>query len=139
MADLDERVTRLEERSDGYTRTMGYLRAEISDVRHRMDTLGTDLRGGLSALGNELRGEMSALRNGLRGEMFALGNELRSEMSALRTELRGDMDRRFADVNRRFDRMDGRFNWLVGIVVTGFVTVIGTIAGAFWSLLQAVR
>jgi hypothetical protein len=35
--------------------------------------------------------------------------------------------------------MERRFAWLVGLVVTGFVTVIGTIASAFWGVLQVVR
>ena len=84
MPGLDERVIRLEERSDAHARNMEQLRTEMM--------------------------------------------ELRREMPALR----GDMD-------RRFDRMDGRINWLTGVVITGFVTVIGTIAGAFWGVLQIVR
>jgi ABC-type dipeptide/oligopeptide/nickel transport system permease subunit len=32
--------------------------------------------------------------------------------------------------------MDRRFTWLVGMMMTGFPAVIGTIAGAFWGLLQ---
>jgi hypothetical protein len=42
-------------------------------------------------------------------------------------------------VDRRFDQVDRRFMWFVGIAVTGFVTVIGTIGGAFWGVLQLVR
>ena len=84
MPGLDERVIRLEERSDAHTRTMDHLRSEMT----------------------ELRREMRALRD---------------------------------DVDRRLDRMDGRINWLTGVVITGFVTVIGTIAGAFWGVLQIVR
>jgi uncharacterized coiled-coil protein SlyX len=60
----------------------------------------------------------------LRTEMI----ELRREMHALRE-----------DMDRRLDRMDGRINWLTGVVITGFITVIGTIAGAFWGVLQIVR
>ncbi len=84
MPGLDERVIRLEERSDAHTRTMDHLRSEMT----------------------ELRREMRALRD---------------------------------DVDRRLDRVDGRINWLTGVVITGFVTVIGTIAGAFWGVLQIVR
>jgi hypothetical protein len=72
-------------------------------------------------------------------DLRGTGSELRHEVS----ELRADMGRRFselrAEMDRRFDRMDRHFAWLVGIVVTGFVTVIGTVAGAFWGLLQVVR
>jgi hypothetical protein len=49
------------------------------------------------------------------------------------------MERRFDGMERRFDGMEHRFGWLVGVVVTGFVTVIGTVAGAFWGVLQIVR
>ena len=55
----------------------------------------------------------------------------------------GAVDRRFSEVRDDMrglrQDMDRRFAWLVGIVVTGFVTVIGTIGGAFWGLLQIVR
>jgi C4-dicarboxylate transporter len=51
----------------------------------------------------------------------------------------GNVDRRLEGIDSRFDGMERRFAWLVGIVVTGFVTVIGTVAGAFWSVLQVVR
>ena len=84
MPELDERVIRLEERSDAHTRHMEHLRHEMT----------------------ELRREMHALRD---------------------------------DMDRRFDRMDGRINWLTGVVITGFITMIGTIAGAFWGVLQVVR
>ena len=95
MADLEHRVTRLEERSETQTATMDYLRQDMGDLRRSVETLAT-----------ELRREMHGLRE---------------------------------DMDRRLDRTDGRINWLTGVVITGFVTVIGTIAGAFWGVLQIVR
>ena len=109
MADLTERVARVEEQSDAHIRAMDYLHRDMSDVRHSMDAL--------------------------RGEMKALGTELRAEMSTLKAELRGDM----AALERRFDRMDVRVNWLIGIVVTSSIATVGAVAGAFWGLLQALR
>jgi hypothetical protein len=100
MPDLDDRVTRLEERSDTHTRTMDYLRAEMSD----------------------LRGEMHALAGDLRSEMHALSSELRGEMHTLRTEMRND----FADMRATMDR---HFTWLTGILVAGLVGVIGALVG----------
>ena len=100
MPDLDDRVTKLEERSDAHTRTMDYLRAEMSD----------------------LRGEMHALAGELRNEMHALSSELRGEMHAFRTEIRND----FADLRATMDR---RFTWLTGILVAGLVGVIGALVG----------
>ena len=41
-----------------------------------------------------------------------------------------------AELRATFDR---RFTWLVGLMVTGFVVTIGTIAGAFWGVLRFVR
>jgi hypothetical protein len=57
-------------------------------------------------------------------------------------ELRADVDRRFTELrdemHRRFAETDHRFAWLVGIVITGFVTVIATIGGTFWAMLQVI-
>jgi hypothetical protein len=75
-------------------------------------------------------------------EQAAFMSDLRSVGSELRQaigDLRQEMERRFDAVDRRFEGMDRRFAWLVGIVVTGFVAVIGTVAGAFWGVLQVVR
>jgi uncharacterized coiled-coil protein SlyX len=68
-------------------------------------------------------------------ELRKVGAELRQDMRDLRQEMR-DLRQ---DVERRFDAVDRRFAWLVGLVVTGFVTVIGTVASAFWGVLQVVR
>jgi hypothetical protein len=56
-------------------------------------------------------------------------------MRDLREELRDLRE----GMDRRFEGMERRFAWLVGLVVTGFATVIGTIASAFWGVLQVVR
>jgi hypothetical protein len=42
-------------------------------------------------------------------------------------------------VDRRFDQAQRRSDWLTGIVITGFIAVIGVVAGAFWTLLQTIR
>lgn len=49
------------------------------------------------------------------------------------------MNRRFEAMDRRFDGVERRFAWLVGMMVTGFLAVIGTVAGAFWGLLRTVQ
>ena len=118
MPDLDDRVTKLEERSDAHTRTMDYLRAEMSDLRGEMHALAGELRSEMS----DLRGEMHALAGELRNEMHALSSELRGEMHAFRTEIRND----FADLLATMDR---RFTWLTGILVAGLVGVIGALVG----------
>jgi phage shock protein A len=87
----------------------------------------TDLRG----TGAELRQEIRDLHQELR----QVASDLREEMRQLRDE----MNRRFERMDQRFDAMDRRFTWLVGMMVTGFLAVIGTVAGAFWGLLQTVQ
>jgi len=69
MPDLDERVTRLEERSDAHTRAIEHLRGDV----------------------RELRQEMHAFRAEIRGDLTAFRAEMRKDF----TDLRADMDRRF--------------------------------------------
>ena len=69
MADLDERVTRLEERSDAHIQVMKHLLTEMSDIRRSLD----------------------ALRIELRTEMIAFRTEIRQDIA----DLRASMDRRF--------------------------------------------
>lgn len=78
----------------------------------------------LQAANAEFRQELRDLRSDLRHSI----GEIREEMRQLRDEM-----------NRRFDGVDRRFTWLVGMMVTGFLAVIGTVAGAFWSLLRTVQ
>ena len=99
MADLNERVSRLEEQSDAHIRMMDYLRKDMSDLRHSMETLNTDLRGEMATLSSDLRGEMALLS----------------------------------------DRVDRKFNWLIGIVITSTIANLGAIGGALWAVLQSVR
>ena len=61
-------------------------------------------------------------------DLRGVGAEVRQEIRVLRDEM-----------NRRFEHLERRFDWLIGIVVTGFIAVIGTVAGAFWGLLQTLR
>ena len=68
-------------------------------------------------------------------DLRGVGAEVRQEIRVLRDE----MNRRFEHMEGRFEHVERRFDWLIGIVVTGFIAVIGTVAGAFWGLLQTVR
>ena len=82
-------------------------------------------------------------------DLRGVGAEMRLEIRALRDEMNRrfehveqrleHMGQRFEHMEQRFERMGQRFDWLIGIVVTGFIAVIGTVAGAFWGLLQTVR
>ncbi|MBI4266491.1 MAG: hypothetical protein HY657_19150 [Acidobacteria bacterium] len=113
MPDLNERVTRLEERSDAHLRTMDHLHSDMSDLRHSMDGLRGEmaaLRSDMVALAKELRGEMATLRS----DMAALGTDLRGEMAALRAD---------------FDR---RFTWVVGLQVVTLGAVVAALVGAYY-------
>jgi len=79
-------------------------------------------------------------------DLTGTGGELRQEIRDLRQEMRqairdllGEMLSLREEMDRRFDAMDRRFTWLAGMMVTGFLAVIGTVAGASWGLLQIVR
>lgn len=78
---------------------------------------------------------MGELREETRQSIGAVREEMRQSIGELRAEMRHMRE----EMDRRFDGMDRRFTWLVGMMVTGFLAVIGTVAGAFWGLLQTVR
>ena len=105
MANLEERITDLEEHAEGETRAIDGLRTELAD----------------------LRGEHRSSVAQLRSEMA-----LRSDIADLRREM-GDLRN---DMNRRSDLLDAKidrhFVWLMGMMVTGFITVIGALAGVVY-------
>ena len=72
-------------------------------------------------------------------DIRASGAELRQEFRALRDEMRQFREETRQDIRELRRDMDRRFTWLVGMMVTGFLAVIGTVAGAFWGLLQTVQ
>jgi hypothetical protein len=90
-----------------------FLRAELTQVRQEIATLGGDLRQ-----------EMASLRGDLRHEMATLAGELRQEMASLDSGLRQEMA-----------QIEGRLTWrivtllgvqiaLVGILVTILIHVL---------------
>ena len=116
MSSLDERVALLDGRIQEQAVSMADVRATCAELR-------------------------LSIRD-LHQEMDRRFGEVRAEMDRRfeRVDQRFDrVEQRFDRVDDRFDRMEQRFAWLVGIVVTGFVAVIGVVAGAFWNLLQTVR
>ena len=75
-------------------------------------------------------------------EQGAFMAELRNSGAEIRQaigDLRAEIERRFEAVDRRFEGIQRQFAWLVGLVVTGFVATIGTVASDFWGVLQVVR
>jgi len=131
VPNLEERVALLEGRVQEQAAHMTDLRAIGTEVRQELGALRQELHESTGALRQELRQSIGEVRE----ELHQLGGELRAGMRQLRDE----MNRRFEKVDQRFDAMDRRFGWLVGMMVTGFLAVIGTVAGAFWGLLQVLQ
>jgi tetrahydromethanopterin S-methyltransferase subunit G len=47
----------------------------------------------------------------------------------------GSIDRRLDSMDSRFDQVDRRFNWLTGLVVSAWVTVMATQVGTTVAIL----
>jgi hypothetical protein len=61
------------------------------------------------------------------------------EMSALRNSMDAGFSSVRAEIAALREREDTRFTWMIGIMVAGFLTMFGTIAGVYWQLLQNAR
>ena len=112
MANLSERVTNLEGQAENHTKAGDGLRTDVADLRG-------ELRTGVA----QLRSEMA-----LRSDV----GDVRREMGDLRRDM-GDLR---SDMNRRSDLLDAKvdrhFVWLMGMMVTGFITVIGALVGVVY-------
>ena len=73
MAEVIERVAKLEERFDGVTAALAEVKAEIRDLRAEFRA---ELQGGLSGIRAEMQGGFGALR----AEIHAESANLRAEM-----------------------------------------------------------
>lgn len=77
----------------------------------------------------DLRREMS----GRFTELNIRFTELRSDMHARFAEVNGRITELRDDVNRRIGALDAKvdrhFVWLMGLMVTGFITMIGALVG----------
>jgi hypothetical protein len=102
MPTVEERLTYLEGREGQQSPSSADLQASIGHVR--ADVF-------------DLRGEMRDLLNEVRTDI----RDLRGEMS----DLRGQM-------NRRFEAVDHKFTWLIGIQVTMLVMMAGALFGLYF-------
>jgi uncharacterized coiled-coil protein SlyX len=116
VPNLDERVALLEGRVQEQATHMTDLRGTNADLRQEV----RDLRQDLKQVAGELRAEMRHFRDDMHRRFDA-------------------MDRRFETGDHRVETVDHRFAWLVGLTLTGFLAVLGTIAGAFWGLFRALN
>lgn len=150
MAEVEERIAMLEGRVQEQATRMADFRDSITDVRQTV----LDLRGDVGRVRDELRGDIATLRQEMHGEIGQLRQAMHREIGQLRDgevaqlrqemhggigALRADFGQLRDEMDRRFDRVDQKFMWLVGIVVTACLATIATVAGAFFALLQAIN
>ena len=69
--------------------------------------------------------ERVAYLEGRMEDHSALMADIRAEMRDLRTEVRADFRELRSEMNLRFDRMDQKFTWLVGMFVALLIGLLG--------------
>jgi len=83
----------------------------------------------------ELRGDMNGRFTQVDGRFTQIEGRF-TQIEGRFTELQGEMNRRFEEVNRRIGvldaKVDRQFVWLMGVMVTGFITVIGALIGVVY-------
>ena len=96
----------------------------------RVAVLEQIARDTAAALGG-IRDELRTMRGELRGEITALRNELRHDLGALRGEISALRAETHADLRdiRQTQRSD--FRWLLGILLGGFIAMLGAMAHGF--------
>ena len=66
------------------------------------------------------------------GEVRADIRDLRNEMGDLRGELRAAMGELRGEMNRRFEAVDTKFTWVIGIQVTMLLMMAGSLFGLYF-------
>src|SRR5688572_15665438 len=102
MAEVVERVARLEERFDGLTTAIAGLKTTVGDLDARMQTGFAELRA-------EMRSEFSAVRAEFRSEFVAVRGEFSS--------VRGDSAEIRAEMNTQF-------RWIMGGIGSAALAIL---------------
>ena len=127
MPTVDQRLASLEARVDA-----------MSDVRN----LIAELRADMNARFTEVNRQCAELREDMN-RRFSEVNERFTQIDQRFTQIDQRfvqidqrftlIDQRFTDANRRVGSLDAKidrhFIWLMGMMVTGFITVIGALVG----------
>jgi uncharacterized coiled-coil protein SlyX len=121
VADLEARVTELEGQAQGHDKALDGLRHEVVELRADMRTSAAQLRGETA----QMRSEMAQMRSEMATRTDI--GDVRREMG----DLRGDLTRRIDLLEAKVDR---HFVWLTGIMVSGFMTVIGALVAVVFQL-----
>lgn len=66
-----------------------------------------------------------ALTADLRSEVRGLRSDMRAELAHIRSDVRADFKDLRAEMDRRFDRVDQKFTWLVGVLVGVLLALVG--------------
>jgi chromosome segregation ATPase len=105
MAELVERVARLEERFDSVTAAIADLRGEFTDFR------------------TEVRSEFTAVRTEMHDEFKAVRAEMHGEFAAVRAEMHGG----FAEIRTE---MNTQFRWLMGGIGSSALAILVAVLAA---------
>ena len=104
-----------------------------------MTTTATDTPDGERLARLETRVEHLELQGSeIRQDIRDLRTEVREEICALRTEHREDFQRVEAQVQQLRVNSEKQFRWMVGIVITLGLSIIGLGAGAFFTILNSI-
>ena len=114
---------------------LDWLRDDVKliriELREDMNNLREELRGEMTNLRVELCRDMNNLREELRSEMKNVRIELREDMNNLRIELHQDMTNLRielkSDIKELSDRHDTTMKWVIGLVVTNCLGILGTL------------
>jgi hypothetical protein len=96
---------------------------------------GAELKTEVAAFRGDLKADIAAGRTDItelgtasRAELQAQGTDLKADISAVRTELRNLKTQLAGETGRVANR---NFGWLLGIMLCGFIVVLGAIAHGF--------
>jgi hypothetical protein len=91
MAEVVERVARLEERFDGMTTAIAELKVEVKDLRVEVRDLDTRMRTGFAELREEMHTGSSEVRSDMQAEFAAVRSEMQTGFAAVRSEMHSEM------------------------------------------------
>ncbi|MDE2670046.1 MAG: hypothetical protein OXI51_10375 [Chloroflexota bacterium] len=94
--------------------------SRLEGTYEQVDQRLGDLALALNSLREEMNQGHAALRQEMRGEIGSLRQDMTSQLSDLRT-----------DTNSRFNVMNSRFNTLLVIGASAWVTTVGLIIGLY--------
>jgi DNA anti-recombination protein RmuC len=117
---------------------MGSIAERVVEVEVKVDTFRTDvaeLKGSIAKVETELKGTIANVETELKGTIARVETELKGAITALGTELKTMNAALDARMERRFDAVDRRFHWVLGIQFTTLLTIIAGLFGMITRLL----